>query len=89
MNFSAFLNPANLQDTPRLFTAIAEWLAVFVYFNIYKRKYHGRTFVMQCIGALLIQVVFQFIAGILPLSFLDYYNDGGSWADVSFTLPGA
>lgn len=69
MDFSAFLNPANLQDTPRLFTAIAEWLAVFVYFNIYKRKYHGRTFVMQCIGALLIQVVFQFIAGILPLSF--------------------
>ncbi len=69
MDFSAFLNPANLQDTPRLFTAIAEWLAVFVYFNIYKRKYHGRTFVMQCIGAFLIQMVFQFIAGILPISF--------------------
>ena len=67
MYFSAFLNPVNLQDTPRLFTAIAEWLAVFVYFNIYKRRYHGRTFVGQCFCALVIQVLFQLLAGVLPL----------------------
>ena len=69
MTFSAFLNPVNFQDTPRLFTAIAEWLADFVYFNIYKRRFNGRTFVGQCLCALIIQVVFQFIAGLLPLSF--------------------
>ena len=68
MNISAFINPANLQDTPRLFTALAEWLAVFVYFNIYKRRYHGRTFVIQCLIALLFQVGFQFVAGLQPLS---------------------
>lgn len=68
MSFSSFLNPVNLQDTPRLFTAIAEWLAVFVYFNIYKRRYNGKTFVGQCFCALVIQMVFQFIAGLLPLS---------------------
>ena len=67
MNLDAFLNPSNLQDTPRLFTAIAEWLAVFVYFNIYKRRYHGRTFVGQCISALIIQVLFQLLAGMMPL----------------------
>ncbi len=68
MNFTAFLNPLQIQDTPRLFTAIAEWLAVFVYFNIYKRKYHGKIFVFQCIITLMIQVLFQFIAGLLDLT---------------------
>ena len=67
MDLSAFLDPINIQDTPRLFTAIAEWLAVFVYFNIYKRKYHGKIFVFQCVAVLLIQTLFQFIAGLLPL----------------------
>ncbi len=69
MNFSSFLNPVALQDTPRLFTAIAEWLAVFVYFNIYRRRSHGKDYVLQCMIALIIQVVFQFIAGLLPLWF--------------------
>ena len=70
MNLSAFLDPANLQDTPRLFTAIAEWLAVFVYFNIYKRRRHETGFyIMQCVFSLVIQVAFQFIAGLLPLGF--------------------
>ncbi len=68
MDYIEFLNPVNLQDTPRLFTALAEWLAVFVYFNIYKRKYHGKTFVGQCVAVLIIQVAFQWVAGILPLS---------------------
>ncbi len=67
MDLSAFLAPINIQDTPRLFTAIAEWLAVFVYFNIYKRKYHGKIFVFQCIAVLFVQTLFQFIAGLLPL----------------------
>ncbi|MCR5417282.1 MAG: GHKL domain-containing protein [Pseudobutyrivibrio sp.] len=66
---NAFLNPDVLQDTPRLFTAIAEWLAVFVYFNIYKRQSHGRTYFFQCVVSFLVMVLFQFVAGILPIGF--------------------
>ncbi len=69
MNLTAFLNPVEIQDTPRLFTAIAEWLAVFVYFNIYKRRHHDYIFVLQCLGTLAVQVVFQYVAGILPITF--------------------
>ncbi|WP_294239772.1 ATP-binding protein [Pseudobutyrivibrio sp.] len=69
MDFSTFLNPANYQDTPRLFTAIAEWLAVFVYFNIYKRHHHDKVFVFQCAFTLILITLFQFVAGLLPLSF--------------------
>ena len=69
MDFSSFLDPKALQDTPRLFTAIAEWLAVFVYFNIYKRDSHGKVYVLQCAGTLLLQMGFQFVAGILPIEF--------------------
>ncbi len=69
MDLSSFLDPHALQDTPRLFTAIAEWLAVFVYFNIYKRNSHGRVYVLQCIGTFAVLVGFQFVAGLLPLGF--------------------
>lgn len=67
MNFSAFINPEQLQDTPRLFTAIAEWLAVFVYFLIYKRKYGGKVFCLQCVSTFIIMVAYQFVAGLLPI----------------------
>lgn len=69
MDFSSFLDPKNLQDTPRLFTAIAEWLAVFIYFNIYKRNSHGKLYVLQCILSFAAQVGFQFVAGLLPIGF--------------------
>ena len=69
MVFNAFLNPVNIQDTPRLFTAIAEWLAVFVYFNIYKKKRHDKEFAICCVAILIIQVAFQYVAGLLPLGF--------------------
>lgn len=69
MYFTSFLDPANLQDTPRLFTAIAEWLAVFVYFNIYKRRHHDKIFVIQCVVTLVLITLFQFVAGLLPLTF--------------------
>ncbi|MCR5272097.1 MAG: ATP-binding protein [Lachnospiraceae bacterium] len=64
-----FLNPDQLQDTPRLFTAIAEWLAVFVYLQIYKRKLQGREFAVYCIGTAIIFAVYQYIAGLLPIWF--------------------
>jgi hypothetical protein len=67
MNFMEFLNPSQIQDTPRLFTAIAEWLAVFVYFNIYKKRRYDKIYLICCISTLFIQVAYQFLAGILPL----------------------
>lgn len=69
MKFMEFVNPAQIQDTPRLFTAIAEWLAVFVYFNIYKKRRYDKTCLIYCICTLGIQVAYQFLAGILPLGF--------------------
>ena len=66
---NAFIDPVAIQDTPRLFTAIAEWLAVFVYFNICKRRYFGKSFALLCVLSLGIQVLVQFIAGILPIYF--------------------
>lgn len=69
MDLHAFLDPVKLQDTPRLFTAIAEWLAVFVYFNIYKKKRNDHVYVFQCILLLIVQVAFQFVAGLLPIGF--------------------
>jgi len=64
-----FFDPAQIQDTPRFFTALAEWLAVFVYFNIYKRKRFEKTYVLFCIGTFIAQVAFQYIAGMLPIGF--------------------
>ncbi len=68
MEWDIFLHPAVLSDTPRLFTAIAEFLAVLVYFNIYKRKHHDRIYFLECVGIFIIQVLYQLMAGFLPLS---------------------
>lgn len=64
MTYNAFLYPEVLQDTPRLFTAIAEWMAVFVYLYLYKRKIKGMQYVASCVGSFLVIVVFQYIAGL-------------------------
>jgi hypothetical protein len=64
-----FIDPAQIQDTPRFFTALAEWLAVFIYFNIYKKKRYDKIYVLLLIGTFLAQVGVQFIAGMLPLGF--------------------
>ncbi len=70
MGLDAFIDPVKLQETPRLFTALAEWLAVFVYFYIYKRKKtETKVFVLQCVASAIIQVAFQYVAGLLPIGF--------------------
>ena len=66
---NAFLNPTAIQDTPRLFTALAEWLAVFVYYHIYKRRYFGKDLWVVSAIALALQVIVQFVAGLLPIYF--------------------
>lgn len=69
MIFEIFLHPRILQDTPRLFTAIAEWLAIFVYFNIYKRRLKEFKYVVACIISFICIVLFQFVAGLLSIWF--------------------
>lgn len=69
MIHNAFLFPEALQDTPRLFTAIAEWLAVFVYLNIYKRKFERMEYAAVCVISFVVITLFQWIAGLLSIWF--------------------
>lgn len=69
MTHNAFLFPEVILDTPRLFTAIAEWLAIFVYFNICRRRIGHKTYVAYCIVSATAITLFQFVAGLLPIMF--------------------
>ena len=69
MDFTAFLTPEVFQDTPRFFTAIAEWMAVFLYCIMYKRKLTGRSYVLALIVSFVLQSGFQYVAGLLPIYF--------------------
>ena len=69
MTHNAFLFPEAILDTPRLFTAIAEWLAIFVYFNILKLIIGSKTYVASCIISAVTLILFQFTAGLLPIIF--------------------
>ena len=69
MAHNAFLFPEAILDTPRLFTAIAEWLAIFVYFNICRRRIGRRTYIIYCVISALTMILFQFVAGLLPIAF--------------------
>ncbi len=69
MSYNAFLHPEIIQDTPRFFTAIAEWLAVFLYLNIYKRRYESYKYVIGLVLSFLTMTAIQFVAGILSIWF--------------------
>ncbi len=57
-----------LPDIPRLFTGLAEWAACLVFILILKRRFHGLRFWLGVTGGLILQLVIQLIAGLLPLS---------------------
>lgn len=69
MTHNAFLFPAAILDTPRLFTAIAEWLALFVYFNIFRHRIGEKAYIIYCVVSAAALILFQFVAGLLPLVF--------------------
>ena len=69
MAHNSFLFPAAILDTPRLFTAIAEWLAIFVYFNIFRHRVGQKTYVCYCIVSATVMTLFQFAAGLLSTAF--------------------
>lgn len=56
-------------DIPRLYTAIAEWLACVVYILPLKKKRSGPALAGILIGMLAAQCILQFLAGRLPIGF--------------------
>ncbi len=62
------LVPENIQDTPRIFTGVAEWSAVFINFFLYPRRQKGPVFAGLCVIMFLIQTGFQLLAGLSPIS---------------------
>lgn len=57
----------DLLDTPRLFTAIAEWAACFLYIIMAKKKLSGFNLKVSLVGMLGVFILYQRMAGLLPL----------------------
>ncbi len=55
------------QDIPRLYTAIAEWLACFIYCLVLKRKVSRNKFILISVIALIVQSLFLVFTKDLPL----------------------
>ena len=55
------------QDIPRLYTAIAEWLACFTYCLVLRRKVNRTKFIIFSIIALIVQSLFLVLTKDLPL----------------------
>lgn len=56
-------------EIPRLFTALSEWLACFVYISLLRKKYSGFKLVTLMVMALFIQSGFLMATGNLPIYF--------------------
>ena len=67
MMLVTFFKPEILQDTPRFFTAIAEWLAVFIYLFMFKKRYTGPRLWLSCAIAFFIIAAQQAVAGVLSI----------------------
>ena len=57
------------QDIPRLYTALAEWLACMIYCLVLKRKIRNKTFIIFSVLALIVQSVFLVFTKNLPVIF--------------------
>src|SRR5690625_659125 len=58
-----------LPDIPRIYTALAEWLACMVFISVVRRKVFGWKFIAFADGALVIQSVFLVLTKNLPIAF--------------------
>ena len=57
------------QDIPRIFTAIAEWMACITYCTVMKRKVKSEDFILTSILALIVQCMFLVLTKGLPVVF--------------------
>lgn len=60
---------SDLMDTPRLYTALAEWGACFIYIFMQRRRLSNLKSAASILGMLGVFIVYHQIAGILPLYF--------------------
>lgn len=61
------VNLPDFMNTPRIYTAIAEWAACMVYILLLKKKITGKKLVLASAGGLLVFSVYQHIAGKLHI----------------------
>lgn len=61
------MNYIELINTPRLYTAIAEWSSCFIYIFLLKKKLSGIKLINTMIGSVLLFSVFHLLLGMLPL----------------------
>lgn len=61
------MNAVDLMNTPRPYTALAEWMACFLYVLMLRKKFKGVRLAAFMTGMLGVFLVFHHIAGMLPL----------------------
>ena len=59
---------SDLMDIPRFYTALAEWGSCFLYLMLLKKNLSKIKFVVTSFGMLIWFILYQYIAGLLPLS---------------------
>lgn len=58
-----------LPDIPRLYTALAEWMACIVFITILRKRLSGWNLIVLSSGVLILQSVFLVVTKVLPLAF--------------------
>ena len=59
---------SDLMDIPRFYTALAEWGSCFLYLLLLKKNLSKIKFILSSFGMLIWFILYQHIAGLLPLS---------------------
>lgn len=89
---------SSLMDTPRFFTALAEWSGCLVYILLLKKRHSAQKLTAILTFSLLSMIAYQLIAGMLPLYlwipgmigtlalmfFLILYTTDTTWQDAGF-----
>lgn len=75
------MNLDALMDTPRIYTALAEWGACILYVLLLRRKVTGWKLPVSLAGSLLVFIAYQEFAGTLPIYF-GFLHDRSRISDV-------
>ena len=76
------MNLDALMDTPRIYTALAEWGACILYVLLLRRKVTGWKLPVSLAGSLLVFIAYQEFAGTLPIYFWIPCMIGAAFSDV-------
>ena len=82
------MNLTTLMDTPRLYTALAEWGACLVYIFLLRRKMSGLKLSFFLGGSLIVFVAYHEFAGTLPIYFWIPCMIGAAFCIFSVIQPG-